>query len=171
METLPGNKDYAEVLEKIRENLYARPDTVVMPNGNKKRNANENDFGHAKEALWCGEHELLDVYLRFSSATTNSFFVIKTAYNFLRDEGVSNPCQYLTSNTVYAYITLWNVLIDGVALEDSNAVLLFALMSGDDECQIIMRIVDERGPLGLKEVKALLSETKRLSSSVSSGAL
>lgn len=171
METMPGDKDDAEVLERIRRNLYARPDTVVMADGSTKRNANENDFGHAKESYQYGEYELLDVYLRFSSATSNSFFVIKTAYNFLRDEGVNDPCQYLTPKTVYAYITLWNTFIENETLEDSNTVLLFTLMSGDDDCQIIMSIVGERGPLGLKEIKSLLSEIKGLSMSISSGAL
>lgn len=162
-----------DMLKQIVAKLYARPevkkvssDTVVP--------SNANDQGYAISAVRVGDAALVKTYLRFASDNTNSFFAIKATYEALTDCGVKNPGQYLTPQTVHTYISTWNTLMDIVARRpevDTAGILCFSVMSGDEDCQLIERLVEEREPATVDEVKALLAEVKSCASGLSSGVL
>jgi hypothetical protein len=92
----------------------------------------------------------------------------------LSDYGVVNPEQYLSPQTVHTYIALWNEIVDMKSRNpevDSRGILCFAVMSGDEDCQLIERIVTEREPATVDEVRALLYAVKDCTSGLSSGVL
>jgi hypothetical protein len=165
--------DLDDMLAQIVAKLHARPAAVkklsldVVPSATA-------DTGYAKEAVRLGNVGLAKAFLRLASDNTNSFFAIKAAYDELADCGVDNPEQYLSPQTVHTYISLWNEMMDikGRSPEvDNRGILCFAMMSGDEDCQIIARIVAEREPATVHEVRELLAETKSCTSGLSSGVL
>lgn len=162
-----------DMLKRIIANLHARPAVKKVDRDTLVPSATY-DTGYAKEAVRKGDIDLLKAFLRLSSDNRNSFFAVKATYDELRDYGIANPGQYLSPQTVNTYISLWNEIVDFKASKpevDINGILCFAVMAGDEDCQIIAHIVTERKPATVHEVRELLAETKSCTSGLSSGVL
>lgn len=162
-----------DMLEQIVTKLHARPVVPKVDPDTVVPSATE-DAAYAKAAAHSNDTGLMKAYLKLASGNRNSFFAVRAAYEALNDYGVASPERYLSEQTVHTYISLWNEIVDMKVRNpevEANGILCFAMMSGDEDCQLIERIVSEREPVTVDEVRSLLYETKNCTAGLSSGVL